>query len=459
MVANKTTSGRKPLPTKVQRASSASRQRQGRKDLKKLQAALEAAAVGNFAKQVPLLSSDSELASIFAGVQAMQEVIRKQRTEIDSLTQQLRTKAVGQHSRTLEEAQALTHLGSWEWDIVTDTISWSDELYRIYGMAPQKDAIAFEEFLDLIHPADRQYVRDVIATSFQNGTPFEFEHRIILPTGNERILKGMGKTIRDKTGKATRMLGTSQDITLAKQLDSAKDEFISLVSHQLRTPLTIIRIHGSILEEGIVGTLDPQQAKHIKTMTRASIRLIELVDDILSISRVTLNRIKVNAKPTDPNHLIEVCVEETRPAAQVKEVTLLFRPDARVGLMLIDNVIFGEILRNLLSNAVRYVDETRGRITVAFKKRKDEYVLSVRDNGIGIPEADHAYVFDRFYRANNAKVADSEGSGLGLYIVKLFAEAAGGRIWFESVEGKGTTFYVAFPRQGMQSWQSDDEIE
>lgn len=382
--------------------------------------------------------------------QAMRELIREQQEEIQSLKHMVRARTTD-HSRALEEAQALTHLGSWEWDIATDVISWSDELYRIYGMRPQERAIGFEEFIELIHPDDRQRVQDVIGEAFQTGQPFEFEHRIMLPTGIERILKGMGKMVCDEQGKPLRMLGTSQDVTLAKQLDRAKDEFISLVSHQLRTPLTIIRIHGGILEEGIVGSLDPSQEKHIRTMTRASVRLIELVDDILSISRVTLNRIRVNAKPADPNRLITACVDEALPIAEAKGATLLFLPDKTVGKVAIDTVVFGEILRNLIGNAVRYARDEDGTINVSFAKQKREFVLTVSDNGIGIPQIDQAYIFDRFYRANNATVVDSEGSGLGLYIVKLFVEAAGGRIWFESTEGVGTTFSVAFPVQGMQA--------
>jgi Signal transduction histidine kinase len=256
--------------------------------------------------------------------------------------------------------------------------------------------------------------------------------------------------VRSEDGTPIRMLGTSQDVTVAKQLDRAKDEFISLVSHQLRTPLTIIRIHGSILEDGIAGALDPSHEKHIRTMTRASVRLIELVDDILSISRVTLNRIRVNAKPADPNKLIATCVEEAIPMAHAKDVKLIFLPDATIGELPLDMVVFGEILRNLIGNAVRYARSKKGQINVTFRKHGEEYILSVSDNGIGIPQMDQAYIFDRFYRANNATVVDSEGSGLGLYIVKLFVEAAGGRIWFESTENVGTTFFVAFPVQGMQ---------
>ena len=446
MVANKTTSTRDATPKK---GKAPSREPKYDKQLDALRPALEAAAEGNFSKKLPPMTKMGDMADMAAGVQAMQEVIRDQQEQIKLLNQQLQVKATD-HSRALEEAQALTHLGSWEWDIATNNISWSDELYRIYGMKPQERPIGFEEFIELIHPEDRKQVQDIISESFQSGQPFEFEHRIILPSGSERILKGMGKTVTGSDGKPTRMLGTSQDVTVAKQLDRAKDEFISLVSHQLRTPLTIIRIHGNILEDGIAGTLDPKQEGHIRTMTSASIRLISLVDDILSISRVTLNRIKVNAKPTDPNKLIKICVDEAIPFTDKKDAIITFEPDTSIGHVPIDTVIFGEILRNFIGNATRYAKSSGGKIEVTFTKENDNYVLAVSDNGIGIPKSDQPYVFERFYRANNATAVDSEGSGLGLYIVKLFTEAAGGKIWFKSVLGKGTTFYVSFPAHGMR---------
>ncbi len=400
------------------------------------------------------------VAQLTDSLRHLQDTMNRQSAEIERLRGALEGELqMADHSRALEEAQALTHLGSWEWDIATGKISWSDELYRIYGMNPQEREISFEEFLGLIHPDDRKNVEDIIADSFKTGRPFEFEHRVILPAGDECILKGMGKTVYDSHGAPVRMLGTSQDITQAKQLDRAKDEFISLVSHQLRTPLTIVRIHGNILEDGLAGPLDPQQESHIRTMTSASIRLIELVDDILRISRISLNRIRINAAPTNPNVLIQTCIDEAMPMAKKKDTTLTFEADDGIGMVPIDTTIFGEILRNLVSNAVRYTKPANGKVAVQFKKEKDGFLLEVRDNGIGIPKADRSYIFERFYRANNATVVDGEGSGLGLYIVKLFTEAAGGKIWLESTVGKGTTFYVSFPFDGMKSRHADDAVE
>ncbi len=197
------------------------------KRLSRLQPVIKRIIDGDFTSSIDVPQQKDSLTDVMTALHTMQEVIRGQQEEIRILNQQLHTDS-SHHSRALEEAQALTHLGSWEWDIKTDVISWSDELYRIYGMKPQERAIGFEEFIRLIHPDDREQVQSIIYNAFHSGQPFEFEHRIILPDGAERILKGMGKQIKDKDGNPERMLGTSQDVTLAKQLDRAKDEFISI---------------------------------------------------------------------------------------------------------------------------------------------------------------------------------------------------------------------------------------
>ena len=395
-------------------------------------------------KSIPLATGAAE-----AGENAqLRSVLEELRTENQRLQHVLATKT-SDHNRALEEAQALTHLGSWEWDTSADRITWSDELYRIYGMKPQERNIGFGEFLELIHPEDRDMVNETITAAFKNGQPFEFEHRIILPSGKERILKGMGKSVKDESGAMLRMLGTSQDITQAKQLDRAKDEFISLVSHQLRTPLSIVRLHGSVLQDGMAGALTEKQETHVRTMTSASVRLIELVDDILRISRISLNRLKVTTEPTDPNELIKARVDEAKPIAAEKGMVINFTPNTTLGLVPIDKTIFGEILHNLISNAVRYASENNGIMTVRFEKKRSRYLLSVEDNGIGIPVEDQVHIFERFYRASNANAVDSSGSGLGLYIVKLFVDAIGGTISLKSTVGEGTTFYVSFPARGM----------
>lgn len=417
--------------------------------LAELRPILTDAQAGNFSRDLKIPEKEDEFTELFIGVQAMQEVIREQIQELQELNLKLAVKA-SDRRRALEEAQALTHLGSWEWDTAGGKISWTDELYRIYGLRPQEREIGFEDFISMIHPDDRKRVQRIVNTSYKTGQPFSFEHRIILPNGQERELLGMGKVVVGDDGRPVRMIGTSQDITKQKQLDRAKDEFISLVSHQLRTPLTIIRLYGNMLSDGIAGPLAKTQQAYVGKITTASIRLIKLVGDILNISRIELNRIKIDSSPTDANALIRNCLEELTPVIKAKDATVIFTPHPNVGKTPLDATLFSEIVHNLVGNALRYGRKKESEVSVDFSKQARGYILKIHDNGLGIPKQDQPHIFERFYRAHNAANIDSEGSGLGLYMVKLFTEAAGGKVWFESTEDKGTTFYIHFPPSGMR---------
>lgn len=148
---------------------------------------------------------------------------RSATTNTSDLRQELATlnQTLEANNLALEEAQALTHLGSWQWNVVENDITWSDELFRIYGLEPQEFVIDFEKFVDLIHPKDRERVQAIIGAAYQSGEAFEFEHRVKLPNGKIRILAGKGKSVKDSDGKVLRMVGTSQDVTERKQADQA----------------------------------------------------------------------------------------------------------------------------------------------------------------------------------------------------------------------------------------------
>jgi signal transduction histidine kinase len=417
--------------------------------LSELRPILANAQAGDFSRDLKIPEEKDEFTELFVGVQTMQEVIREQIQELEELNLKLAVKASNRR-RALEEAQALTHLGSWEWDIASGKISWTDELYRIFGLRPQEREIGFDDFINMIHPDDRKRVQHIVNTSYKTGESFDFEHRIILPNGQERELLGMGKVIVSQDGQPVRMIGTSQDITKQKQLDRAKDEFISLVSHQLRTPLTIIRLYGNMLSDGIAGPLAKTQQAYVSKITNASVRLIKLVGDILNISRLELNRSKIDSTPTDANALIRNCLEELTPVIKAKGATVIFTPHSNVARTPLDATLFSEIVHNLVGNALRYGRDNNGEVGIDFVKRARGYTLKIHDNGLGIPKQDQPHVFERFYRAHNAASIDSDGSGLGLYMVKLFTEASGGKVWFKSTEGKGTAFYIQFPPSGMR---------
>lgn len=261
--------------------------------------------------------------------------------------------------------------------------------------------------------------------------------------------------IHDADGVQIGIIIVFRDITKQRQLDRAKDEFISLVSHQLRTPLTAIRLFIEMLNTEQVGKLNAQQKDYTEKVQLSTERMIKLVGDILNVSRIELGRIKVEPVQTDVNTLIAAHIGEIDLLAKEKGVHVAFTPQKDMPKVAIDPTLYGQIIHNLLTNAVRYTRDNEGKIVVAFMQKGKDFELSVQDNGIGIPEVEQPHIFERFYRADNAKKAVGDGTGLGLYLIKLIVTTAGGTVRFESVQGKGTTFYVTVPANGMKPKQGD----
>ena len=249
-------------------------------------------------------------------------------------------------------------------------------------------------------------------------------------------------------GTLVGLIEVIRDVTADMELDRQKDEFVSLTSHQLRTPLTAIRLFVEMLSDEQVGKLNEAQHDYINKVADSTRRMIELVGDFLNNSRIDLGRLKIEPEMTKLDKFIGDYVDELQPIAAKKNIKLIYKPDPLPSVP-IDRNLYGQIVHNLLTNAIRYTPE-QGKVSVGIEKSVKGYKLSVADTGIGIPKAAQAKLFQRFFRAENAVLMQGEGSGLGLYLVKKILELIGGSITYETTEGKGTTFHVIIPNDGMQ---------
>lgn len=237
-----------------------------------------------------------------------------------------------------------------------------------------------------------------------------------------------------------------RDITKEKQIEQAKDEFVSLASHQLRSPLTSVRMFAELLSDPTYGQLTKQQRDYLDKILFSTDKMISLVTELLNISRINLGQLQFQPVPTDLNRLISTRLEEIRPLAEQAGAKLAFSSRVKpTDLALIDRNLIAQAVHNLLSNAVRYSPPGRGRVDVHLSKSAKYYKITVSDNGIGIPLAARSRLFQRFYRADNAIKAQSEGTGLGLYLVKTVVEASGGKITYHSQEGHGASFSICLP--------------
>ncbi len=237
------------------------------------------------------------------------------------------------------------------------------------------------------------------------------------------------------------------DAELAR-LNRAKSEFISMASHQLRTPLTAIKWHSKIIENAGKRKFTPSQRRAFSQIVNANERMIELINALLNVSRIEMGALGIEPKTVLVNEEIMASLKVCKTVARERKVNLTHEKLPEVVAQL-DPHLLGIILNNLLVNAIRYTP-AGGKVAVALAKQGNYATISISDTGYGIPKAEQKQIFDKFFRASNAVERESTGTGLGLYLTKTLTEMLGGRIAFTSQEGKGSTFKVALPRSGLK---------
>lgn len=235
-----------------------------------------------------------------------------------------------------------------------------------------------------------------------------------------------------------------RDITTEYEIDRMKSDFISLASHQLRTPLSAIKTYSHMLLDGFMGTVSPEQRKALRTIVGASNRMNELISTLLNVSRIESGNMIVSPKKINLGHLTEEVFKELALLAETKHITIQYKPPTSPLIIKADNLIVKEVLINLVSNAIKYTPDG-GQVTVKLKKNIKTVLVSVTDNGMGIPKSAQGQIFSKFYRAQNVVRQETSGTGLGLYLVKGLVETLGGKIWFDSVEHQGSSFFVRLP--------------
>jgi signal transduction histidine kinase len=231
-----------------------------------------------------------------------------------------------------------------------------------------------------------------------------------------------------------------------RRLDEMKSTFIAVAAHELRTPLAPIRGYVEVLLEEELGPLNDEQREYLEIVQRSVGRLLSTTNSLLDATRIEAGRMELVLRPTDLSALVETIAAECMPQLEAKAQHLTLRAAPDLPPVLGDEARAAQIVRNLLSNASKYTPQ-RGLISVSLALAEEEGFLqvSVADNGVGVPAEDRPKLFARFFRAGNAAQTSAAGAGLGLYITRSLVELHGGRIWFESEPGEGSTFYVTFP--------------
>ena len=255
-------------------------------------------------------------------------------------------------------------------------------------------------------------------------------------------------TLQEKVEEATKQLRKANH--RLRELDQTKDEFISMASHQLRTPLTSIKGYLSMVLEGDVGPVTKNERKMIQTAFDSAERMVFLISDLLNVSRLQSGKFVIENKPSDIAKMVEAQVNQLQETAKNHHLTLIYDKPNKFPIVNVDETKIQQVVMNFMDNAVFYTP-AGGSITVKLEETGSEIRYTVTDTGLGVPAAEQHHLFGKFYRAGNARKMRPDGTGLGLFMAKKVIVAQGGAIIFHSVEGKGSTFGFSFPKKVVES--------
>lgn len=237
-------------------------------------------------------------------------------------------------------------------------------------------------------------------------------------------------------------LATIFDITEQKQLDQAKTEFMSLASHQLRTPVSTVKWYMDMLLSGDLGELSAKQNDYISRVYKVNQEMIDLIDTLLNVSRIEIGSIKIESKPTNVTELTESVLDELSYQISQKRITIDKQYNGNLKDIKSDPKLLRIVIQNIISNAVKYTLDG-GKVSILFKDTFTEKTIVVSDTGVGIPKEQQDKIFSKLFRADNVRnLVGGQGTGLGLYLIKSIIEAMGGDIYFTSQENNGSIFTI-----------------
>lgn len=230
-----------------------------------------------------------------------------------------------------------------------------------------------------------------------------------------------------------------------RALDESKDEFISMASHQLRTPLTSVKGYVSMVLDGDAGKVTTKQKDLLHQAFISSQRMVDLIADLLNVSRLRTGKFVIESKPTNLDELIKSEIDQLVETAKAKDITLTYNKPKDFPILMFDETKIRQVIMNFADNSIYYTPQG-GHIQVSLVNKPEVIEFTVTDDGIGVPRSEQHHLFTKFYRAGNARQARPDGTGLGLFMAKKVVVAEGGSIIFESEEGKGSTFGFTFSK-------------
>lgn len=347
-------------------------------------------------------------------------------------------------------ASEASEVGIWELTLESKEIEGNSFFHKSLGYI--KNQWSYEELVQHIFKDDREeFVRSINQVSISRKS-FNLDCRVVWPDNSLHWVSFAAKAGLDLQGKVHKIIGTAIDITSKKKVEEVlhealfyRDEFLSIASHELKTPLTSLKLQSQIFKRNILkgdqDTYHPNKVDRLVDQVDKQVsRLVRLVDDMLDISRIRTGRLTINKEHVDLSELIHEIVDRVKPQFGTHI------PDVKISgpcLVYCDKIRVEQVMHNLLNNALRY---GKGMpVSVVLHRNSDQVELRVIDQGIGIAPENHEKIFNRFQRAVPAR--EISGLGLGLYIARQIVEAHDGKIFVESELNRGATFTVELPLQ------------
>jgi PAS domain S-box-containing protein len=362
--------------------------------------------------------------------------LKRARDEVDFVVKQLR-----RTTNDLLEAQRLAHIGSWSWDRATDAVRWSEELYRIAGRDPALGPPRLH-VVPIYTPESTEALEAAIRKILRDGEPYEIDLEVLRPDGETRWVTAHGEAARDPSGHIVGLNGTAQDITELRQLQRQREEWMSVIGHDLRQPIGTITMAADMLRELHTGATAQAERDMTDRIRSAAVGLARMVDDLLDMSRIETHRLSLDLRTVDPAAMVREAL--TRLAHVIKDRRVRVSESSTLAPVRVDPARIDQVLGNLISNAVKYGD-ANGAIDIRLDRGAEEIEIAVTNRGRGVSAEELPRLFDRFMRSKSARGSDVQGLGVGLYVAKGLVEAHGGRIWAESIPGQTTTIRFTLP--------------
>jgi len=371
-------------------------------------------------------------------------------------------------------------IGSWEWNIIDNTIYWDERMYEMYAIIEQPNRLhLYDVWTNALHPDDRHTTETLLHFAIAEMKPFDAEFRVVHADQSIHFIRSYGIVVSGDHGDAERMIGVNFDISDRKQVEEQllrtnqelihatrlKDEFLANMSHELRTPLTAVLGMSEVLHKQLLGSVNERQQKALGAISKGGKHLLELINDILDLSKISSGKVDLALDSVSVQNVCDSSLVYVKQQAFIKNIEIYSNITPIVSNICVDERRIRQVLINLLINAVKFTPskgqvsllvsvgcgeiwEGEAKVPNQFKEQNLPMILfQVKDTGIGIAPKDIRRLFQPFVQLDSGLNRQYEGTGLGLVLVKQIAELHYGQVAVESVLGKGSHFTVALPYQ------------